>query len=145
MGKNVTKIFSEHCDILLQDIRSASVNGKREAIKRLIETMASVINLYAAIYEMPFKEADRFLFETAYPGAKMLFEAFLPSSSSVHNEFTKAMTEPLKKLETAKEDSTEQQTAANIACEITTIYAEIFSMSYDEAAKAFRKETVNAH
>lgn len=132
--ENVTKIFAEHCDILLQDIRFADVNGKREVIERLSETMASIVKLYAAIYEISFKEADKILFETAYPNVNFFSD-----------KFSKAMTEPLKKLETAEEDSAEQQTAKNITCEITTIYAEIFSLSYDEAAKAFRKETVNAH
>lgn len=135
MEKNLTTIFAEHCDILLQDIREAVANRKSNVIIRLTKVMKAIIALYSRICNVSFKEADKILFNVAY----------IDTESSVPAEFISSINFSRLIRESNACGSSSQQIADDIDCEITTIFAEVFGLSYDDARKAIRREPANAH
>lgn len=54
--------------MILEDIAAASANGKKKLARRSMEVGKAVIELYAGIYEIPFEQADDFLYIAACGG-----------------------------------------------------------------------------
>lgn len=133
MKNKLYQIYAEHYEILLQDITAAMTNRKRSAVKRCYYVLDTIMELFAEICNISVKEAHKVLLDIAFPDEEKENVILVLHESNVDHLFCKFYRTQSDLLRTDK-DSTSIK-AATAACEIVTMFAELRSLSYDEAAK----------
>ena len=124
---NLTRLFAEHCKILLEDVSATATNGNKKMAKRFAAVGKAIIALYASVYGMSFDEADDYLYIVAYGSGddivKKLKEVKLCSPDQIFRKFSDCI----------KKHSAKSKYSVDIATEVAIIYAEWKRLSFGKA------------
>lgn len=130
METKILQIFAEHYEILLHDTAGAITNRKRKSVKRCSYVLETVMDLFAEIFNISVKEAHKVLYDIAFPDKEKENAILEMQESNVDHLFCKFYRTQSDLFGTDKDSE-----AVVAACEIITMFAELRSLSYDEAAK----------
>lgn len=123
-------VFAEHYEILLQDIAAALTNRKKAAVKRCSYALDTIVALFAEVTNTSISEANKALYDITFSEKKEDCSTTHLQKNDVERLFCKFYHKQSDLFGTNKDSE-----AVTAAYEIITMFAELNSLSYDEAAR----------